>query len=110
MIGMHFADRMAERFGGGSIQAGDDAAGDAADSAELSGGGNDQRVSLASGVSFETQALMMFAIAMAGVVLWHVKIRSPRRPLAAHEVMAPASADHSVMSSVWHRARGYDAI
>jgi len=46
---------MAERFGGGSIQAGDDAAGDAADSAELSGGGNDQRVSLASGVSFETQ-------------------------------------------------------
>jgi len=35
---------------------------------------------------------------------------SPRRPLAAHEVMAPASADHSVMSSVWHRARGYDAI
>jgi hypothetical protein len=55
VIGMQFANRMAERFSGGSIQAGDDAAGDAEDSAELAGSGNDQRVSLASGVRFEMQ-------------------------------------------------------
>lgn len=35
---------------------------------------------------------------------------SPRRPLAAHELMVPATADHSMMSSLWHRARGYDTI
>lgn len=68
---MQFADRMAERFGGGSVLGGDDASGDAADSAELAGSGDDQRVSLASRVTFETQVRGAGSNTFRGVIATH---------------------------------------